>query len=142
MPDDIVKLILTGLLAALPGLIALFIQRKKTDAETLKTVRDADKVEADVAAQYKQMSAEQAKDIKYLREEIEKIKVELKAKDILIEELSQDLKKKSQTIEQLTRDIEKRDKIIADLLTGIELLYDQLRSNGEIPVWKPTEYKL
>jgi|GEM_PF-6445958 len=113
MPDNVLLSVLAALIAATPGLVALWLQKTKGVAETKK-------LEANAVGSLTGTALSLVKELSDLRSQ-------LNASEARIDELRDKL--------------DRMMRVIRELLTGVARLSEQIRQTGEQPVFVVPVYE-
>ena len=117
--------VIVAFIAAAPGLMALYAQRKKRD-------REASLNGITIAKEYRDMARQQAKEITEMKKRHDK---EIKGLETRVDELEQQ-------VENLLDDAVKKERIDKQKDAGIALLTAQLEARDIPPGWKPEDITL
>jgi peptidoglycan hydrolase CwlO-like protein len=118
---------LGSVLLSLPGIWALYLQRRKTRAE-------ADLLDAQTT---QTLSSTALNLIKPLKEEIDELKAKADQLEKQVQALQDLIAKRDLYIVKLSDDLRRRDLLIEDWTRGIRILFEQLQAANITPLWTP-----
>jgi peptidoglycan hydrolase CwlO-like protein len=127
MDTSTILTFLGSVLLSLPGIWALYLQRRKTRAE-------ADLLDAQTT---QTLSSTALNLIKPLKEEIDELKAKADQLEKQVQALQELIAKRDLYIVKLSDDLRRRDLLIEDWTRGIRILFEQLQAANITPLWTP-----
>jgi peptidoglycan hydrolase CwlO-like protein len=127
MDTSTILTFLGSVLLSLPGIWALYLQRRKTRAE-------ADLLDAQTT---QTLSSTALNLIKPLKEEIDELKAKADQLEKQVQALQDLIAKRDLYIVKLSDDLRRRDLLIEDWTRGIRILFEQLQAANITPLWTP-----
>jgi chromosome segregation ATPase len=127
MDTSTILTFLGSVLLSLPGIWALYLQRRKTRAE-------ADLLDAQTT---QTLSSTALNLIKPLKEELNELKAKADQLEKQVQALQDLIAKRDLYIVKLSDDLRRRDLLIEDWTRGIRILFEQLQAANITPLWTP-----
>jgi peptidoglycan hydrolase CwlO-like protein len=127
MDTSTILTFLGSVLLSLPGIWALYLQRRKTRAE-------ADLLDAQTT---QTLSSTALNLIKPLKDEIDELKAKADQLEKQVQALQDLIAKRDLYIVKLSDDLRRRDLLIEDWTRGIRILFEQLQAANITPLWTP-----
>jgi chromosome segregation ATPase len=127
MDTSTILTFLGSVLLSLPGIWALYLQRRKTRAE-------ADLLDAQTT---QTLSSTALNLIKPLKEELNELKAKADQLEKQVQALQELIAKRDLYIVKLSDDLRRRDLLIEDWTRGIRILFEQLQAANITPLWTP-----
>ena len=127
--DDWLQTIIVAIIAALPGLVALYQNRKKNAAETEKVAAETDRVTAETESIHQQVSDRWAEHVKELQIDVRTLRKQGECDRSEITGLRLDIQQVRRENEQYRNELIERDAVIADMQDWTERLLDQFKKH-------------
>ena len=131
MPDELLFAVLAALIGAVPGLLALVMQRRKQRAEVEKLKANAVGSLTDTALDL----------VTSLREEMRQLRSRTKEQALEFECLREKLKNQAAEMERLQDRLDRMVRLMRELLEGIARRAKQVESLGGHPVYVVPVYE-
>ena len=130
--------IIVAIIVGLPGLVALYQNKKKTAAETIKAEVETEKAKAETESIHAQVAERWAAQVNGLQKTVESLEKQGECDRTEIKGLRLDIQQVRRDNEQYRMELAKRDAIIADMQDWTERLLKQFKQH--IPHIEPEKF--